>query len=77
MNIEKYNKIFMEVLNVSEDELCTFKYQDSDWDSIGHMHLMAEIEDGFEIELDADDIIDFSSYEKGKEILSKYNISFE
>ena len=44
------------------------------WDSIGHMQLMATLEDTFDIMMDTDDIIDFSSYEKGIEILKKYDI---
>ena len=45
-----------------------------EWDSIGHMELMAALEEGFEITLEMDDIIDFSSYKKGIEILKKYAI---
>ena len=33
-------------------------------------------EDSFDIMFDTDDIIDFSSYEKGKELLKKYDITF-
>ena len=52
------------------------KYQDiPEWDSIGHMQLMAALEEAFDVELDIDDIIDFSSFEKGIELFSKYNIS--
>ena len=50
-------------------------YQDiPEWDSVGHMNLMNALEEKFKIELDIDDIIDFSSFEKGKEILLKYGI---
>lgn len=73
-NLDMYKKIFIECIGVSESDLEELKYQDADWDSIAHMELMAEIEDTFEIELDADDIIDFSSYKEGKAILAKYNI---
>jgi acyl carrier protein len=45
-----------------------------EWDSVGHMGLIAEIEEAFDIELEMDDVIDFSSYVKGKDILKKYNI---
>jgi hypothetical protein len=40
------------------------------------MSLVAELEDAFNIMMETDDIIDFSSYNKGKEILGKYNITF-
>lgn len=47
-----------------------------EWDSIGHMQLVAEIEDAFDIMLDTDDIIDMSSYQKTKQILKKYDVDF-
>ena len=46
----------------------------SEWDSIGHMNLIAELEDAFDISMEMDDIIDFSSYIKGIEILKKYEV---
>ena len=45
-----------------------------EWDSIGHMTLMSGLEEAFNISIETDDIIDFSSYNKGKEILKKYNV---
>ena len=44
------------------------------WDSVGHMTLVAALEDAFNISLDTDDIIDLSSFEKGQEILAKYDV---
>ncbi len=74
-NLEKYTKTFTEIFGLNEGELNGLKYQDiENWDSIGHMSLVAAIEDEFEIMMETDDIIDFSSFERGKEILSKYNI---
>lgn len=74
-NLEKYNEIFKEILNVSDDMLVGLKYQDiKEWDSVGHISLIGELEDAFDIEMDTDDIISFSSYEKGKEILAKYDV---
>ena len=40
------------------------------------MTLMSGLEEGFKISMETDDIVDFSSYEKGKKILSKYKINF-
>lgn len=75
-NLEKYNQTFIELFSLTEDKLEGLKYQDiPEWDSVGHMSLIAEIEDEFQIELEADDIVDFSSYEIGKEILSKYQVT--
>ncbi len=74
-NLEKYNKTFTETLGISEEELQGLEYQGiSQWDSVGHMGLVSAIEDEFDIMMDTDDIIDFSSYEKGKEILKKYDV---
>lgn len=77
-NLEKYNQAFCESLEISEDRLEGLKYQDiPEWDSVGHMGLIAAIEDTFDIMMDTDDIIDLSSYEKGKEILEKnYGVGF-
>jgi acyl carrier protein len=74
-NLEKYNHVFCDALEISEKQLAGLKYQDVEgWDSVGHMTLVAAIEDTFDIMLDTDDIVDLSSYEKGKEILSKYGV---
>lgn len=77
-NLEKYNKAFTESLEITEDQLAGLEYQAIEaWDSVGHMGLVSAIEDEFDIMMDTDDIIDLSSYEKGKEILTKnYDIEF-
>jgi len=72
-NLEKYNNAFCESFHIGEDCLPGLVYQSIDaWDSVGHMTLVAALEDAFDIMMDTDDIIDLSSYEKGKEILKKY-----
>ena len=38
--------------------------------------MIAKIEDEFEINMEIDDIIDFSSYTKGFDTLVKYGIKF-
>ncbi|MBP2844165.1 acyl carrier protein [Dickeya oryzae] len=74
-NLEKYNQIFVQTFEVSEDVLPRYKYQDTaSWDSVGHMSMISSLEEAFDIMMDTEDIIDFSSYEKGKEILSKYDV---
>ena len=77
-NLEKYAKVFCDTLEISEDKLAGLKYQGVElWDSVGHMTLVANLEDAFDIMLETDDIIDLSSYEKGMEILSKnYEVEF-
>ena len=76
-NLEKYNNVFIENLQVSENQLENLKYQSVElWDSVGHMTLVAALEDAFDIMMDTDDIIDLYSYEKGTEILKKYDVKF-
>ena len=77
-NKEKYNKVFMESLDIEKDQLDGLKYQDVPaWDSVGHMGLVSELEDAFEIQFETDDIVDFNSYDKGIEILKKYDVDFD
>lgn len=74
-NIEKYNHTFIQIFDINIDSLEGLKYQEiENWDSIGHMSLVAAMEDTFNIEMDTDDIIDFSSYKQGQIILNKYGI---
>lgn len=74
-NLKTYNNIFIETFEITEEQLAGLEYQGIEaWDSVGHMGLVAALEDAFDIMMDTDDIIDFNSYEKGKEILKKYEV---
>lgn len=76
-NFEKYERVFMEVLEAEKAVLPALTYQSiPSWDSVGHMSLIAALEEAFDIMMDTDDIIDLSSFEKGKEILEKYDVEF-
>ena len=75
-NKNKYIEIFIKSLSIDKKKFTEkLKYNDiPEWDSIGHMTLMSTLEDGFNISIDTDDIIDFSSFKKGIQILKKYKI---
>jgi len=76
-NKQKYNHVFMETFGISEGDLAELEYNAIQaWDSVGHMGLMAALEDTFDIMLDMEEIIDFSSYKVGIETLEKHNIHF-
>lgn len=77
-NLEKYNEAFKEVLSVEENQLKNLTYQSVEtWDSVGHMGLVAALEEKFMIMMEMDDIIEFNSYEQGKKILAEnYGIVF-
>lgn len=76
---EIYVDVFMRVFGRKADEVTELKYQGIDeWDSVGHMELVSELEDAFDFEFETDDIIDFSSFDKGIEILNtKYDVGIE
>jgi len=78
-NKEKYNKVFIECFSVTEDMLNEdFVYQCVPaWDSVGHMGMIAALEDTFDIMMDIDDIVDFASYTVGIEKLKNYDIEIE
>lgn len=74
-NNEQYKKTFSKALSISEDFDEKLKYNEiPEWDSIGHMTLISELEEVFKVNFETDDIVDFSSFLKGKEILKKYGV---
>lgn len=77
-NEAKLKHAFCTTLSLAENEINDdLEYNTiSTWDSVGHMKLIAELEDTYGIMMDTDDIIDLSSYGKAKEILKKYDIEF-
>ncbi len=75
-NLEKYNNVFITVLNVTEGMLNELAFGVSDnWDSIGQMTLVTELEDVFGFRFETEDLLEFVSYKAGIEILKKNNIS--
>ena len=78
-NLEKYKKVFVDTFGVNNKQLEKNLEYDSipEWDSVGHMTMVAALEETFDITLEMDDIIDFSSFNYGKEIMTKYNIEIK
>ena len=77
-NLERFNKIFCDVMQVDEEKLIGLRFKEHDlWDSVGHMTLIAALEEEFDIMLETEDMMSIKSYQEGKEILSqKYDIVF-
>ena len=74
-NIEKLKESFVEGLEIPMEEVETATMEGVDkWDSIGQMSLVAIIEDAFGIEFEPDEVMQFTSFEAGKEILKNHNI---
>ena len=75
-NLELYEQTFIQVFSLDALPEKLKRGEISAWDSIGHMHLIDALENAFDVMLNAEDIFDFRSFEKGKEILKKYNVEF-
>ena len=77
-NLEKYKKAFIDSLSIDKKNFDEDIEYNSipEWDSIGHMTLMSALEDEFKVSIETDDIVDFSSFKKGMEILKKYKVEF-
>jgi acyl carrier protein len=75
-NLQKYQNIFIKSLAIDRKKFNeNLKYNEIiEWDSIGHMTLMSGLEEGFNISIETDDIVDFNSFKKGMKILKKYKV---
>ena len=75
-NLEKLNEIFCEVFTVEASVLGSdFDKRSVDgWDSVHQLSLTSSVEDAFDIMLDAEDILEFTSYDNAKKVLAKYDI---
>ena len=78
-NIEKYESVFIESFEIEKNQLNDdLKYESIPaWDSVGHMTMIGNLEDTFDIVMEMDDIIDFSSYSVGKNLLKKYKVDID
>lgn len=72
-NIEKYNEAFVEVFGVDSAVLNDSFSKDSveSWDSVHQLNIIALLEESFDVMFDPEDIMEFTSYGKGREILKK------
>ena len=72
-NKDKYIKVFTKSFGINKDKLKKdLKYNSiSKWDSVGHMNMIAKLEQEFKISMEMDDIIDFSSFKTGIKNIKK------
>jgi len=73
---QRLTAVFRETFELDEGvDVTSLRYRElPQWDSVGHMRLVAGIEDAFGIMLETFDVLDMSSYAKSVEILGKYNV---
>ena len=77
INLEKYTKAFATAFGMEPEKVTELTHDGTtEWDSVGHMALIAELEEAFDIMLEPNDVIEIMSFEKGKEILKKYDVEF-
>lgn len=76
-NLEKLNNIFCEVFSVETSALETgFDNKSVEgWDSVRQLSLTSAMEDVFDIMLDPEDILNFTSYDNAKAVMAKYDIA--
>ena len=76
-NLEKYNQAFIEVFGAKAEDLNDNYGKETveEWDSVHQLSLISEFEEAFDIMFDPEDIMEMTSYAKGKEILAKYNVT--
>ena len=77
-NIELYKMAFINGLDVEPD--ASFEEMKlgvtKEWDSIGHMTLIAELEDAFDVYIDSDVITEFNTYQSGIDLLKRLGVDF-
>ena len=76
-NKEKINDVLFEVFKVNEDQLEDLKFGTNYWDSIGHLKMIGELENKFEITISPDDIVRMSTYDDILKVLEEsYGVVF-
>ena len=75
-NIDQYNNTFVEVFGVNASTLNDdFSKESVDtWDSVHQLNIIALLEESFDVMFDPEDIMEFTSYGKGREILKRYDV---
>jgi acyl carrier protein len=71
---EKLRQVFAEELGVPVDRVTDdLRYGEApEWDSIAHMALVAAIETAFDIMIDAEQVIDMSSFAHARRLVERH-----
>ena len=79
MNKEKLRTCFSQSLGIPMEQVTDDLTYNTieEWDSVGHMTLVADIETAFDIVLDTDDILDLSSVHQAVAILGRHGVDFD
>lgn len=74
MSKNRLLEIFSQVFEVDIKQVPEIEYQSvPEWDSIGHMMMISEVEDAFGISIEMDDVINISNFDECLEVVNKYS----
>jgi acyl carrier protein len=79
MNVDRLRGCFSSALGIPVERVTDDLAYNAikEWDSVGHMALVAAIEGEFDVMFDTDDILGMSTVAKAREILSRYGVGFD
>jgi acyl carrier protein len=79
MNAEKLRECFSRSLGIDRERVTDDLAYNTlkEWDSVGHMALVVELEGEFNVMFDTDDILGMSTVAKAREILTRYGVPFD
>ena len=75
-NLEKYNDIYVQVFGADVAQLGENYNKEtvSEWDSVHQLNIISLMEETFDLMLDPEDIMACTSYNAGKEILTRNGV---
>jgi acyl carrier protein len=78
MNADKLRECFSRALGIPRERVTDDLAYNTlkEWDSVGHMALVVELEGEFDVMFDTDDILGMSTVAKAREILARLGVSF-
>jgi acyl carrier protein len=73
---DRLHDVFVTTLALDDEvDVANLKYRDTEaWDSVGHMALVAAIEDEFDVQFDTDQVIDMSSFKVAVDMLAGFGV---
>ncbi|MDI2127385.1 acyl carrier protein [Yinghuangia seranimata] len=73
---DRLKNVFAYALDLDGDtDIESLRYREIDkWDSLGHMALVAAIEDEFDVQFDTDQVIDMNAYKVAYDMLRELGV---
>jgi acyl carrier protein len=79
MSSDKLRECFSRALGIPRERVTDGLAYNTikEWDSVGHMALVVELEGEFDVMFDTDDILGMSTVAKAREILTRLGATFD